>query len=488
VEPKIYLSSLKFTAPKVQIKDSEGKLINYSSKRVYFRTINFLVEEISLQYYGSNLSKIRLLRLAIQYQSSLIFRNFKLGFAELFWVHCLELDIQGHVSLPIHISNSVNSKRVWISRTGVLSGVFANNLSAEIEWDRLRKFLEIEYFVWKFMRSHDGDDKRLYPEMTGPFFLEDSTPEGTREYKKLLDCWVISGQFAFERTKVHYLDKSNRIDQVSRPTNHLFEIDGSLRALITKRHSVGLDHAIMFGSSSSWFHFLVEILPRFLEFNPADMLNSHLLVRGELPGTIREVLSKFHFKSQVYLHDGEIVQVRNLLTVTDLKYAETSDLILRIEELNGVRDFIRGGLTFSQGPELIYLQRDESLFRRLKNRNNLLIHLQEMGFKVINPEKLTLEEQLFFFNSAKIVVAESGAALTNIIFMNPGASVVEIHPGNAKAGLWESLGQIFGVTVEVVYGSPLRVRNFLANDSSFKVDIQKIELVVKKLIKQISSG
>ena len=485
---RVYLSSSNFFSPKVQIKDSGGNVLNYSSKRVYLRMINFLMKEISLQYHGYNLNRIKLFRLAIQYQTSLTIRNFRLGLAELLWVHCLELDSEKEISLPINISNSLNKAGIWVSRTGVMSGMFSNNLSSEIEWNRLRKSFEIEYFVWKISSGWNKVDRFTHPEITSPHFLEDTTPEGTRKYKRVFNCWVVSGQFAFERTGVHYIDRSNKVDQVSRPTNHLFEREGSIRAFVTGKRTLSLDRAVMFGSSSSWFHFLIEVLPRFQEINSKDMRQTHLLVRGDLPGTIREVLSRFQFKSQISLHDGEVVHVEDLLTVTDLRYPDATNLLLRTDEVKWVRDFIRKGLTFPRGPDLVYLERDESLFRRLKNRNELSLLLRNLGFKVLNPENLTLEEQVFYFNSAKIVVAESGAALTNIIFMNSGASVVEIHPGNAQAGLWGSLGKIFGVTVKEVYGRPLRIRNFLANDSSFKVDIKKIESAVNSFKTEINSG
>ena len=45
-------------------------------------------------------------------------------------------------------------------------------------------------------------------------------------------------------------------------------------------------------------------------------------------------------------------------------------------------------------------------------------------------ENLTLAEQIIKFSGAKIIIAQHGAALANLIFANPGTKVVEIIPKN----------------------------------------------------------
>jgi capsular polysaccharide biosynthesis protein len=91
-------------------------------------------------------------------------------------------------------------------------------------------------------------------------------------------------------------------------------------------------------------------------------------------------------------------------------------------------------------------------------------------------------EQIAIFQSAKVVVAESGAALTNIIFMNPKSKVIEIHPGNDRAGLWGSLADVIGVDLKVIYGKQNRVRNRIFGLGSYRLDIKRFERLLRTFL------
>ena len=54
--------------------------------------------------------------------------------------------------------------------------------------------------------------------------------------------------------------------------------------------------------------------------------------------------------------------------------------------------------------------------------------LSARGFSVVRPEAKPVSEQIEIFHAADIVVAPTGAALANMLFMKSGAKVVEIIP------------------------------------------------------------
>lgn len=56
--------------------------------------------------------------------------------------------------------------------------------------------------------------------------------------------------------------------------------------------------------------------------------------------------------------------------------------------------------------------------------------LRRRGFTVVRPERLSVAEQVALMRDAEVVVAPSGAALANAIFLPPGARVIEIQPLN----------------------------------------------------------
>jgi hypothetical protein len=66
--------------------------------------------------------------------------------------------------------------------------------------------------------------------------------------------------------------------------------------------------------------------------------------------------------------------------------------------------------------------------RYLTNRVEVQACLEALGFETVQPELLKFQEQVRVFASARVVVGESGAAMANIGFCDPGTRVLEIMP------------------------------------------------------------
>ncbi|TBR25247.1 MAG: glycosyltransferase family 61 protein, partial [Reyranella sp.] len=87
-----------------------------------------------------------------------------------------------------------------------------------------------------------------------------------------------------------------------------------------------------------------------------------------------------------------------------------------------------------QSGELLYVSRNESSMRRILNENDLLPGLRDMGFRIVAPGKLSLNEQIEAFRNARVVLSPHGAGLTNILFCRPNTTLVEIFPEGGVHG------------------------------------------------------
>ena len=54
--------------------------------------------------------------------------------------------------------------------------------------------------------------------------------------------------------------------------------------------------------------------------------------------------------------------------------------------------------------------------------------LEEYGFVTIVPEEYSIEEQIRFFEHAKVVLSPHGANTSNSLFMKPGTVLIETFP------------------------------------------------------------
>lgn len=79
-----------------------------------------------------------------------------------------------------------------------------------------------------------------------------------------------------------------------------------------------------------------------------------------------------------------------------------------------------------QSAERILLSRRKRGTRSLINEREILTRLRPLGFRRVLLENLSFADQVKLFYEAEFVVAPHGAGLTNLVFCQPGARVLEI--------------------------------------------------------------
>jgi capsular polysaccharide biosynthesis protein len=78
----------------------------------------------------------------------------------------------------------------------------------------------------------------------------------------------------------------------------------------------------------------------------------------------------------------------------------------------------------------IFIDRSDSVFSHCKIINNKEIFdlLKKKGFSSYKVSNLSFFQQIYLFNSAKIIVGPHGAAFTNIIFCKKNTKIIELIP------------------------------------------------------------
>jgi hypothetical protein len=85
-------------------------------------------------------------------------------------------------------------------------------------------------------------------------------------------------------------------------------------------------------------------------------------------------------------------------------------------------------LSAAKPEALLYISRKDAPQRALANEDNIINLLQRRGFTIVECSALSVQQQQQLFNQAKIIVAPHGAALTNLIWCQPGTMVIELIP------------------------------------------------------------
>lgn len=77
-------------------------------------------------------------------------------------------------------------------------------------------------------------------------------------------------------------------------------------------------------------------------------------------------------------------------------------------------------------PERIYITRSNANHRQILNEAQVLEQVARLGFVSVELEALSFQQQVDLFAHAKLILAPHGSGLTNLVFCNPGATVIEL--------------------------------------------------------------
>lgn len=146
-----------------------------------------------------------------------------------------------------------------------------------------------------------------------------------------------------------------------------------------------------------------------------------------------------------------------LLRQVGLLQQDARDLVVT-PWLRGVIDHFMARLGLPRqehGSRRIFLSRlsitQQGAYRGLIQEATLVAAMADRGFEIVEPERMTLTEQVALFRDAACVVGLGGAGLFNTIFCPPSAKVVTIESSlefaPAHANLFASCGMEYGVVL-----------------------------------------
>jgi len=129
--------------------------------------------------------------------------------------------------------------------------------------------------------------------------------------------------------------------------------------------------------------------------------------------------------------------------------------------------------------ERLYISRGNSSNRKCVNENAVTTMLIRHGFSILYPGELTFSEQVEAFSAAKFIVGPSGAAMFNVVFCQPGTSVIDIESQRswtyAHCSFFSSLGLKYGV----FWGQAVDNRS---THAPYELDVDALEHRVKQCI------
>lgn len=243
-----------------------------------------------------------------------------------------------------------------------------------------------------------------------------------------------------------------------------YNIGYRTRIYLSKRPIHSVDRAITFciNYNFNYYHYVFECLSKFYLLAKTNIDNSIPII---IDSTVKDI-PQFNELLQIFNKDNrEIIYIsrRQRLLVGTL-YAFTPTLILPVnykdysiikadwikfnpDIIKYLRETILSKYTIKQnGQSKIYISRAGNKLRSY-NDDEVRVMLESLGYTTIYPERLTIEEQVAAFYNANVVIAASGAALTNIIFCKPRTTIIVLTSHKIDLSIFSSIAQYLNLNM-----------------------------------------
>jgi hypothetical protein len=256
------------------------------------------------------------------------------------------------------------------------------------------------------------------------------------------------------------------------------EVAGSLGVLATRG-----DH--------SYYHFLLDVLPRLAIMDTPGVPAPERWYVPRQHGFQREILALAGFPPDAEVIDSDLV---SHVRAQALLVPGRPDTELRTPPW--AVDYIRQRL---RPPDLervpgrrIYVTRGRERHNRtVANEEDVVGLLAERDFTVVDPGTMPVADQIRTFAEAEWIVAPHGAALTNLAFASPGASVIELFPPDyVQLCYWKLADCVPGLSYRYLVGTGRAPRSGRMNGvmSDITVDLAALKRALDALPAELPSA
>lgn len=233
--------------------------------------------------------------------------------------------------------------------------------------------------------------------------------------------------------------------------------------------------------AGNYWHFSLQSLPRvklarqYVRETPID----HWLIQKAKAPFVREMLGYAGIDSSkvVELWDGSVTCDQAIGTTVPSENVYVQRWVA--DFLREIVPSIRG----YSGPERLFVTRGSAGGRNVINADELKRFTTRNGFEERSMDGLSVAEQAALFRSARVVLAVHGAALTNLVYCEPGTLVIELTSVNYAWPAYFRLSTTMGLRYFQVLGSEIRQPLWmyrLDQGADMQVDIDAIEAILRE--------
>jgi capsular polysaccharide biosynthesis protein len=131
----------------------------------------------------------------------------------------------------------------------------------------------------------------------------------------------------------------------------------------------------------------------------------------------------------------------------------------------------------------IYVQRGDVKRRKVINESQVIEHLSAYNFIPVRMDDKTLLEQVQIFSQAEMIVAPHGAALSNLLFIQPETKVIELIPCGYVNNCFYALSNYAGADYFYLQSEAIEQKQALDEHYlDLYVNIKKLDAILQQAL------
>jgi glycosyltransferase involved in cell wall biosynthesis len=199
--------------------------------------------------------------------------------------------------------------------------------------------------------------------------------------------------------------------------------------------TVSLEAAYLAGGDRNYYHWVMDVLPRLFFHKHAESTNGLRVVTGTIDRSFqRGVLAAVGIAPEDITEVSYPSTLRaDRLVVPLLGQPNRTSSPAYSKLMRTLHDVVAGRTLpsysvepWTGGGDRIFVVRGHANHRRIVNEAEIVESLADAGWTIIDPAKLSFDEQIAAFNRASVVVGAHGAGLANLAFCRPKTKVMEL--------------------------------------------------------------
>lgn len=261
--------------------------------------------------------------------------------------------------------------------------------------------------------------------------------------------------------------------------------------------TVDLERAASFtdACANNYAHWMTEVLPRINLFCQTETQpNAPLIINAGLHRNMMESLRAVAGDKReiVALATGVGARVRNLSVTSAAGYvpfqrrsnrsANHSHGRFSPYALGLLRQRLQERCGVDSCPSIrrVFIKRNSGI-RNIINSREIEELLVSFGFSVVEPELLTHAQQVSLFSKAEMIIGATGAAMSNIIFCKPNATIIIMIPifRHTSYWYWQNISCAVGNKVVYVTGDTVKSGS-TGIHSDFNVDLIELRNAIER--------